>query len=492
MSDKKNAILFVFITGFNTLLNFIFAPYISRAFTVFENGTYGQVLLVSNLMVMIFSLGISNIYSILLIENKDEFNKVFSNSTFLLVIAGILGSIIQVIIGIFSQDIFNNNIYEYLLIFSVNTFFGILSSTLTLQLIYLGKTTGLLIITILLNLLKIILSVLAIQYFKSFSLFIFFLSLIAFLNYLCLFLLTPKPKRKFEKINIGYCKIILHESYPYLILSFLGYTILYVDGWMLSKLMSTNDYAIYRNGAIEIPFIANIYTSFSAVLLNKLSLLKQENKIREIFEIKKKTTQTIAIITFPIVIFLIFNADVLIPLYLSNKYSKSSIVFAIFSLVVLIRVNNYSDLLIINKNRFAIVMANAVVFVLSIVFNYIMIKKFGYIGAAISYVFSMFILVSILTRITIKKYNVSIHDYYNLKVLFYILLLSVTFVFLNKFLISFGTLVYVLTSILTLSIIYFIIVRYTNWVEYNYLPEKLKSAYFLFRKRKPNLHQENK
>ncbi len=484
MSDKKNAILFVFVSGINTLLNVIFAPYIARAFSLQENGTYGQVLLVSNLIVLVFSLGISNVYSILLADNKNDINKVFTNSTFLLVIAGLLASIIQIIVSIKSNVILNNDIYEYGLIFSISTFFTILTSILSLQLIFSNKSKSLLIVTLVLNALKILFSILAIQYFKSFTLFIVFLAANAAINYFWLFFLMPKDQRKFGKINIPFCKIILKESYPYLILSFLGYSILYIDGWMLSKLMSTDDYAIYRNGAIEIPFIASIYSSISSVMLNKLALLKSENKIAEIFELKKKTTQTIALFSYPIIVFLIVNADILIPIYLSNKYYASAIIFSIFSLVSLIRISNYGDLLMLNRNRSAIIMANLFAFFINLALNYILIKNFGRIGGAIAYVTSILFLAIILVKNTIKEYQVSLQQYFNVKVLLYLILVSIFFVGIGRLFYTLGLYPFLIASSLSCVALYFCIIKYTNWIYLDYLPEKVRNIIVNFTKSK--------
>jgi O-antigen/teichoic acid export membrane protein len=484
MSDKKNAVLFVFVTGINTLLNVIFAPYIARAFSYLENGQYGLILLVSNFMVLIFSLGISNVYPILLTDNKDDVNKVFTNSTFLLIVAGLFASMIQIVVGINSILFFNNNIYIYLLIFTISTFFGILSSILSLQLIYSSKSKSLLVVTLVLNALKILLSVIAIQYFKSFTLFIIFLAANAALNYFLLFFLTPKNQRKFGKINIPYCKIILKESYPYLILSFLGFSILYIDGWLVNNLTSTDDYAVYRNGAIEIPFIATIYSSISSVMLNKMAILKSENKIEEIFELKKKTTQTIALLTYPVIIFLIINADILIPIYLSNKYYASAIIFSFFCIVSLIRISNYGDLLMLNRNRSTIIIANLIAFVVNIILNYTLIKLYGSIGGAIAYVTSILLLTILLVKNTIKSYQVRLKQYFNLKVLLYLVLISIFFVSISRLFYFFGLYPFLGASAISFMLLYFCIIKYTNWIYLDYLPIKVRNVIVGFTKKK--------
>jgi O-antigen/teichoic acid export membrane protein len=484
MSDKKNAVLFVFVTGINTLLNVIFAPYIARAFTKLENGQYGLILLVSNFMVLIFSLGISNVYPILLADNKNDINKVFTNSTFLLVCAGLVAGIIQIMVGINSMLFLNNNIYLYLLIFTISTFFGILSSILSLQLIYSQKSKSLLVVTLVLNALKILMSVIAIQYVKSFTLFIVFLAGNAALNYFLLFFLTPAAERKFGKINIPYCKVILKESYPYLILSFLGFSILYIDGILVNNLTTTDDYAVYRNGAIEIPFIATIYSSISSVMLNKMAILKSENKIAEIFELKKKTTQTIALLTYPIIIFLIVNADIFIPLYLSNKYYASAIIFSIFCIVSLIRISNYGDLLMLNRNRSTIIIANLIAFVVNIVLNYTLIKLYGSIGGAIAYVASILLLTVILVKNTIKSYQVQLNQYFNLRVLLYLVIISIFFVVIARLFYAFGLYAFLVSSAVAFVLLYFCIVKFTSWIYLDYLPEKVKNIIVNFNKKK--------
>ena len=56
---------------------------------------------------------------------------------------------------------------------------------------------------------------------------------------------------------------------------------------MISNMLSVEDYAIYRNGAFEVPFIATLYGSIGAIVLQDVARLWNSKRNVDILELKK-------------------------------------------------------------------------------------------------------------------------------------------------------------------------------------------------------------
>jgi O-antigen/teichoic acid export membrane protein len=473
MSLKKTTFWFVLVNGLNFGINFIFAPFLSRALSMEEYGSFGQTLMVSQFIILIFCLGIPSVYTMLLSEYKEKISFLFSQVNYLLLIFSILSIPLQIILAHNSQNWIGNDIKTELSIFVFHTIGGILSSILTLHLVYRQTTKPLLWATLLLNALKVCFALFMIQYHHSYIGFIWIIAIIPLLNFILLYFLVPSHDKKWEKFNFKIAKKITKESYPYFILGLLGHATLYIDGWMVSKMLSVEEYAIYRNGAIEIPFIATIYSSVATVMLGRISDLFREGKINEIFELKRKASTMIAALIYPIVIFLIINADYLIPLYFSEKYSKSSYVFVFYSFSVLIRINDYQDLLILMKKRKNIILSNLLSFIVNFFLIFILIKQYKSYGASIAYSISIILLATLMTFYTLKNCSKKISSYFDLYKISYIIALCVLILFTTNIFKS-NFIIFVFYSIFALLLVYLIEIKTLKLYELKIIPNILK------------------
>lgn len=459
MSLKKTTFWLVLVNGINFGINFIFAPFLSRALSIEDYGSYGQALMTSQLLVLIFSIGIPSVYTMLLSQYRKNANILFSHVSYIFFILSLISIVLQFILAVTSKNWLGNDISKELSIFIFHTIGGILSSILTLHLIFRQISKPLVWITLFLNTVKIIFALLMIQYYHNYFGFIWVISIIPLLNLFLLYIQIPKLDRKWTSLKYYIIKKIVLESYPYFILGILGYATLYIDGWMVSKMLTVNDYAIYRNGAIEIPFIATIYSSIASVQLGRLSILFREKKIDEIFELKKKTSSITASITFPVILFLIINSTYLIPIYFSEKYIGSSQVFSIYSIAVLLRISDYHDLLVLQRKRFKIILIYIITTILNIIVSFLLITKFNSIGASISYTLTIFIFVFIIVTYTLKINRKSIFDYFDFRHLFTVIVTSVILAIFVKNIFNGSFVRFIFYSLFIYGIYYIYIIR---------------------------------
>jgi O-antigen/teichoic acid export membrane protein len=135
---------------------------------------------------------------------------------------------------------------------------------------------------------------------------------------------------------------------------------------------------------------------------------------------------------YPILVFLLFNSRDFILVYLGEQYKASAIIFLIFNLTLLIRVNRHSDILIAANKGKIILGVNLFVFILNIGLNYILIEQWGRLGAAMSTVFAIFVLTALLLFYSVKLLNTSIFKLISVKKMTEIFLISLAGVFITE------------------------------------------------------------
>lgn len=433
MSKAKKIGILTLGQGINTVVNFLFLPYMSRVLEYEEYGSYGQAILVVTFLSAILSAGLGKIIFVYLSENENINSVLKSNIT-----AGLLMSVIGICIVLLniptiSDQLANKNLEPLLFIFCFNLLFIIPNQSFNSFLIYSNKVKTSVSLIILGNIIKTILVVAAIQLFKSVSLALLGIVISQFILFLTYsFILRQSLKVKLDlKMTFEQIK----KGYPLGLTGIVGSAILYSDGVMISKMIGVKSYAIYRNGAFEVPLISTIYGSIAAIILPEVSKLFNQGEYKKIALLKKKVIMNSIFIIYPVFIFMLFNSVEFITIYLGDKYIASAYIFFIFNFTLLIRVNDYSDILISANKTFKILQYYIVGLVLNLILNYFLILQFGIKGAAISTVISISTLAFLQLKASLKIINTIVFELINPTQLFYFL----TYTFLSGLITNFIT-----------------------------------------------------
>jgi O-antigen/teichoic acid export membrane protein len=234
-----------------------------------------------------------------------------------------------------------------------------------------------------------------------------------------------------------------------------------MDGFIISTMLSIKDYAIYRNGAIEIPFLASIYSTISIIIMPEITQLNLDKKITQIYELKRRLSLIMACLIYPIVIFMIVMSSEFITIYLSAKYTESAVIFSLYNLILLLRINDYQDILVILKKSKTIFYSNIFSIVINIILNIVFIKFFGLIGAVVAFLMSVTFLAVLLMVRTLKETQNKVKDYFDLKkiavILLVCLILSLLVYYLN---IQFDNVYFlILLSMLYIISVYLILIK---------------------------------
>lgn len=434
-SDKVSKIIIVFMGQmFNLLLLFLLTPYLSRSLSKHEFGTFSQVQLISTLVVALFSMGLSRIFY-LVIEKKDFEKKDAFKTIMLLAFAfGAMASVASFFSSGFLSTAFGNpDLHLPLAIYAPFFLINSVNLLLELTLIHKGLVRRDMTILIVSNVVKLTLLLISIQVWKSFTFIFWTIGTIAPLIQMMLYLANI-PMRDFTEgsVNAGITSFIIKIGTPLGITSVLAASYTYLAGFFVSSMFTTSEFAIYRNGSIEIPFLGIISTSVASILTPQFANMLAEGKRSEVVNMKKMSISEVAAITYPIIIITLFFARDFLVLYLSEKYADSTMIFFIYTLILFIRVNSYEDVLTGLGKSTVILKANVIYFVVNIILIYIFIRWIGLIGAAIASVLSVYLLAYLLLRSTARSLGAGLSDIINLSKLGRIIIYSVLFAGLIK------------------------------------------------------------
>jgi len=465
MNENKTIRTFslLLLSGVGFIIHFISAPFLARSLTLEDNGIYNQTILVVDIAFMLFSLGISNV-TYLYLKRKD-FSRydVFWGNLMLAFSVGVLGAFLIFFVSPLVADYFSApDLENYLKIYCLVVFFRLPLGVTEAAVILFGRIRAFTQRSLILAVFKTGSLILIIQLTQNLTLVFSAFVLLNLIQLLYSLFLVPKVFYQ----NISWKKKtmvkMLGEGFIIALNSIFGKATLLMDKTIVSSMLMPQQFAIYRNGAIEIPFFSGIYRTISTTVLPELSRLFSEGKIHEIVRLKQKAIANTAFIIYPVLIFLLFFNDRFIFLYLSERYMGSVPVFTIFNLTLLIRINSYGDIILVAGKYKTLIKITAIGFLLGVALNIIFIKAFGYIGAAIATLITIAAINYFYLVLTSRILKIPIFAFFDFTYLFKILLLCSLLAFgLSKIPADRESVVMFLATVLFYAVIcYYIILRY--------------------------------
>ena len=401
-------------------------PYLARSLSKTDYATYGQSLLIVVTMTTIISAVFNkSLYLFLAGENKNN-NAVLSSNLFIALLVSI-----GFVIGTYTvapqiSSLFGNINIQYCIRIYV---FSILSSTLytiiNSYLIFKGRVKVSSSISVVSNLIKVCVLYWVINNTNSIESIFWVLLFISVAQLItALFFVLPR----LTGISKAHIALGLQQAklgLPLGLSAMIGTFILQADAFMISTMLNQEAYAMYRNGAWEIPLISTIYASISIIILPEITTLWKKQEFQLIRSLKSTAILSTACITFPILGYLLINSENIIVLLFSSTYQASWTVFAIFNLALLVRINDYSDIIIASGKTKLISQYYLIAFILNLILNYVLIVYFSYVGAAIATLFSLLCLAILQGRKSVRLLNTSVNDLFQMKKILIVLLISI-------------------------------------------------------------------
>ena len=368
----------LFAFGFSIVSSMI----LSRYFPKEDYGTYKQVIYVYSTFLFLFTLGLPKAFPYYLpripIDQAKSLIKKITNLFF------ILGACFSILLYVFSPQIAyflkNPDLELAIKIFSPVPFFMLPTMGLEGILATYQRTQYLTIYTVSSTILKLLCVALPVIFFHGGYLqaitgfviasFISFLIAIYF-KYL------PIKHSGNERSLISY-KEIFRFSLPLLYASFWGLIITSSDQFFISRYFGSAVFADFSNGSMELPFVGMVVGATSMVLepLFSRQIHEKLSPEKDIFPVWNSVFEKTVKIIYPLVLFFLFFADVVIVVLFGGMYENSGIYFKIKLIVNFFTLITFYPLIIaIGANKFYanVHMYGAIILVL---FEYLSILVF--------------------------------------------------------------------------------------------------------------------
>lgn len=164
-----------------------------------------------------------------------------------------------------------------------------------------------------------------------------------------------------------------------------------LDKMIVSSMCSPEQFAVYVNGAIEIPLIGILTGSVIAILIPDLVKLYKAAQYQELMELWHRAMVKCALLIFPIMIFLFVMAPEVMRILFSVKYENSAVPFRVYLLLLPIRITTFGAVFMAAGKNTLILYRVIVGLALNLVLSIILVKLVGAIGAAVATVIAIYV-----------------------------------------------------------------------------------------------------
>ncbi len=430
MSNKANKVLvFSFSQVITLIINFFVSPYLSRALPKSDYSAFNQVIVMIGLTGVIFSLGLQAVVFLFLSKKDSRQSAIISTlQFFILLLAGLSAAGIFFFSFAASTSFANPALLTYLKVCSLSVFFTFINNYFISVLVFNNKTKQVALIAVLTSVFSVAFIYISLNVWHSIKLALLFSQVLTpFLGIVLTFMFVRKFLLFRARPDRESARTILKVSFPLYLTSILGSSYLYVSSFFVIFLLGDIEYANYRNGAVEIPFISTIAFSVSAVLLPDLNKYFHEDNKAAALELKKKIINQCIFLLYPVIVFFIVYHYEFIVSYFSVKYAESAIVFAIYSCTCFVRINDYQDVLITAGKSPYILKANILYFITNVTMVFLLGLLFGIKGVAVAASLSVFVLALILLKKDAAIFGIRIHQFFHSRQIGHLLIISFAF-----------------------------------------------------------------
>lgn len=183
---------------------------------------------------------------------------------------------------------------------------------------------------------------------------------------------------------------MIKYSVPVGLSTMLGTITLQLDKMIVSSMCSPDEFAIYVNGAVEIPLIGIITGSMATVILHDMTKMCQQSQTEKALMLFHTAAIRSASILFPVACFLMATADQFIIILFSEKYLESVVPFRLYLFVLPLRIVFYSAAIMAMGKTNQILFRSILELVINAVLSIILVKYIGYMGAVIATILTIY------------------------------------------------------------------------------------------------------
>ena len=333
-SNSKQAAWVAIGSFFSFIVGIVSPMILSRFFDKGDYGTYKQVMYVYNTLLTVFTLGLPKAYAYFLPKYASVYSRdIISKITNIFFILGAVFSLFLLCCSGAIANVMNNpDLKMALIVFSPTPF--LLLPTMGLDAIYASfrKTKYLAYYTIATRTLTIVCIVLPVVLFSgSYIYALIGFDIASFITFFIALYLKSWPIRNVEHQKSSLTnKEIFRFALPLLYASLWGMIISSSNQFFIGRYFGNETFAEFSNGFMELPFTGMIIGAISAVLLPVFSGMDKGNGMgNDALNVWYSVLLKSAKLIFPMLIFSVFFAELIMTCMYGDLYSQSAIYFVI-------------------------------------------------------------------------------------------------------------------------------------------------------------------
>lgn len=199
----------------------------------------------------------------------------------------------------------------------------------------------------------------------------------------------------------------------------------WLDKVVIFLLLTSSQFAIYFNGAYEIPVFGLMLSAAGNIMV--VDLAKNATDPEKLKALLHSSTQLLAAVVFPAFCYLLFNYDTFFTFIFSEKYIASLPVFFISIFILPVRIL-YCTAALQVRHKSNVILAGAVIdIVAAVIFMCILYPLFGMPGLALAFVISTYIQAAYYMHQTAILYQKPVSYFIPFKMLMFSLCISAIF-----------------------------------------------------------------
>lgn len=377
------------------LVGLVLAAVLSRVFDEKDYATYRQALLVYNLAAPLLALGLPAALYYFMPGEKNRARGILLENLLLLTSLGLLFTVFILCGGnVMLAERFSNPDLEYtLLLFAVYPVVALPATATTACLMARDRVGWVALHTIGTRLLRLVIVLLAVWLISPTPQIAITATVVAAFLTLGsgLWLMLRSTKGSLAGLTRPGMKEQLAYSIPMGLGAMIATLHRGLDKFIVSIFTLPENFAVYVNGATEIPLVGMVTGSATAVLLPELRQLLKDGKKTEALAIWKRAGIKAGVIVIPLMgVFLALAPDVMALVY-SEKYRASHEIFRIYLLCLPIRIVIFAAVFQAVGRTDLILKRSALALGANLILSIIFSLSFGYKSVALATVAAIYL-----------------------------------------------------------------------------------------------------
>jgi len=206
-----------------------------------------------------------------------------------------------------------------------------------------------------------------------------------------LWLMIRSVPRGAARVSLRGIGAMVHYAAPLGLASLFGTLTMQLDKMIVASLCRPEDFAVYANGAVEIPLLGIITGSIATVILVEMRAAVTKGDYEEALRLFRLAAAKSACILLPAMCFLFVFAEDVVTLLFSRKYAQSVLPFRLFLLILPVRTAFYGPALMALGQTTTVLVRSILDLCVNLVLSVLLVRQWGAIGAAIATVSMLYL-----------------------------------------------------------------------------------------------------